>query len=460
MKPAGLLPAMETGRVRAILGTHAALRPGTRLAWPEADPNALLPAPPLETALRALHEAEGEAAVRALAHDYAALWARTFPTLVRQLRGRPERALALFAEEVYPFLRGDRLAARLESFRPGHARILLAPGLPEPYVAGLLEGFVALSGAEASCIPAGAGAFQVGWRLGAAHRVARAAQDLASLRIPLLVAALLSAVLGAAIAHRLAGTLDAWRVAAVFVGAVAVQAAANAMHDLRAPHPAGPLGPARFPVRVLRRTAFAGYALAGTLGLWLAWSQPLVLAFAAAGLVLSLLFGRFRNAGWGPVLAGLTYGPLLTLGAVHAAAPGLAPAVRPELLLTLPTGLMAAAMLHLDDLADRPLDEAGGSRTLAVRLPRRRQAMVYALLVAAGVGLTLAAPVLFLDPAVAGSLPFWLLAAWLTLWAGAQAQLAGRRLDDPAGLAPVRFGALAMLAACSLATTLVAFGAP
>lgn len=439
--------AAGPGRVRAILGAHAARRAGSPLpSW--ADPNALAPAPPLRDALERLGRERGEAAVRAVAADYAALWARTFRTLVVHLRGRPERALGLFAEEVYPFLRGDRLAARVESAAPGRARLLLAHDLPDAYLAGLVEAFVGLSRARAECVALGNGLFEVRYRVEGADRLARVSQTLASLRIPLLVAALLSTLLGVSLAYREAGPLEPWRVAATLVGGVAAQAAANALHDHRNPHPAGLLGPPRPSARALQAILVGGYALAGGLGLLLAIAAPAVLLFAAAGLVVSVLFGRFRSQGYGPILAGITYGPLMAEGALHA----VAPLARDPLLhllyafATIPLGALAAAILYLDDLADRPLDEAGGQRTLLVRLPRRIHLAGFVLLLAGGLAFLLLA----LNRLAPEAQP---LAVALAVPAAALALAVRRHLDDPHGLGPARLGTLALLAAA--AATLV-----
>lgn len=459
--------AAEGGQVRAILGIHARHRLGVGPApaapglLPDGDPNTLVEARPLRDALDRLCREKGdggEATLRGLAADYVALWARTFRTLVVHLRGRPERALALFAEEVYPFLCGDRLAARVESVEAGRARLLLAHDLPDAYLAGLVESFVRLSRARAVCTVLGKGAggavqLEVRYRVEGADRVARLTQHLASLRIPLLAAAFLSALLGISMAYREVGALQPWRVLAVLVGAVAAQGAANALHDLRNPHPAGPLGPVRMGRRALRATVYGGYAAAGALGLLLAVQAPVVVLFAAAGLVVSVLFGKFRNQGYGPLLAGLTYGPLVTEGALHGVAPGAADhlAHLAYALLSVPLGALAAAILYLDDLADRPLDEAGGQRTLVVRLPRRRHLAGYAVLVG-GAMLLLLGALYVLAPATT------LLAAILGPAAIALAVSVHNHIDDPHGLGPARLGTLALHIAASALLALAILG--
>lgn len=418
--------------MRAILGRHASAAPGS------ADPTLLMPASALRRTLEALPEAEQ----RRLALDYVALWRRTFRTLARHLRGRPERALALFAEEVYPFLRGDRRAARVERRTAREARVLLADDLPAPYLCGLLEGFVGLSGAEAVARPAGGGAFTVAFRVAAPDRAARLAQQLATLRLPLLACTLLAALVGvgAATGPDPAPPGSPVAIGAVLVGAVGAQAGANALHALR--HPSrNPMRPAP-PVAMLWAAVAVGYLAAlaalAVLGLERPGAAVGLGVLAALGLALGLAYSRVRAIGLGPAVAGLTYGVLVPAGASFALRGPLEAAA----LAGLPIGLLAAALLLVDNLADRPLDEAGGQRTLAVRLPQPAAVRAYAALVVAAV--------LLLIPPLARPLTADLSIAPTILLAAPAALLAlqvRRHADDPPGLGAARLGTLALLLA-------------
>lgn len=436
---------MHAGQVRAILWRHA-LRPdaagagaGARVVAepavpaPLPDPNALVPAADLVERLAVLDEA----AQRRLAADYVRLWARTFRTLVTHLRGRPERALALFADEVYPFLRGDRLAARVQDAGHRRATLVLAPGLPDAYAAGLAESFVALSGARASATVTAPGTVAVAYQVVSADRLARIAQHAAGLRLNLVLASLVAAALGIALAAAQRAPVPASRAAAVLLGIAAAQVAGNALHALRHGHPAGPLAPLRADPRALRAQLALAGAVAAATAAWLALTgAPLVLLFAAAGLGAGVLYAPLRDRGLGPAVTLVLYGPLIVEGALHAFAMGAHPADHVALLpWTLVPGALAAASLYVDDLADAPLDEAGGKRTLAVRLPRRSQGVVYTALLSLGL-----APLL------------WLVArpgyAWATLavamLALALALQVRRALDDPRRLAPARLGTQAL----------------
>ncbi|MEA3166955.1 MAG: hypothetical protein QOJ26_1839, partial [Thermoplasmata archaeon] len=99
--------------------------------------------------------------------------------------------------------------------------------------------------------------------------------------------------------------------------------------------------------------------------------------------------------------------------------------------------------------ADRPLDEAGGKRTLAVTLPRRRQALLYGGLLAGALASLAAAAAVGPWPALA------LAAAALAVPAGILGLRVARELDDPHGLAPARLGTVAFLLAIGLAVVLI-----
>jgi 1,4-dihydroxy-2-naphthoate octaprenyltransferase len=73
-----------------------------------------------------------------------------------------------------------------------------------------------------------------------------------------------------------------------------------------------------------------------------------------------------------------------------------------------PVGLLAAAILMVNNIRDLETDRRAGKRTLAVRLGRERARLTYGLMV---YGAFLSAPV----PWLLGSLSFCLLLPWLAL---------------------------------------------
>ena len=76
--------------------------------------------------------------------------------------------------------------------------------------------------------------------------------------------------------------------------------------------------------------------------------------------------------------------------------------------LAVPIGLLAAAILVVNNVRDMDSDRRAGKRTLAVRLGRERGRAIYALMV---YGAYLVAPL----PWLLGALSPWLLLPWLTL---------------------------------------------
>lgn len=436
--------------VRAVLLQHLQSLGGPAVA--ESDPNEMVPVAALVSSLESMRASGGDAALRDAGRSYARLWARTFRTLVRHMRGHPEHALQIFSHEVWPFLRGDRLAARTQKTGAGEFEVLVHDDLPSPYMCGLIEGFVSLSHAATEVSPAGGGRYAVHAKLRPAERLSRLAYQGAQLRIPLLLTVLLASLVGVALASHFPGMLDALDVAAVLLGTMAAQSGANAFHDLANARraPLSSPGPAR---SWLWFQLVGSYSVAGTALVWLALDQVGVIAFGAIGLGLGLLYRRLRDQGYGPIIAGLSHGPLTVWGTVHAVAgPGLALTPLVAILAALPTGLLAAAILFLDDLADRPIDEAAGKRTLVMRLPRRRHVAAFAALSLGGA------------VASAGLLLFWDRLVWLgavlILTAGLLVRVVRVHLDDPHGLAPARLGVLALYLACAAAITASTLGSP
>jgi 1,4-dihydroxy-2-naphthoate octaprenyltransferase len=438
---------VDGGQARAILWQHLASLGAARPAT-GADPTAIVPVEALAADLAALRTAHGTHAVRGAGRAYAALWARTFPTLVRHLRGRPEAALRLFCDEVYPYLRGDARAGRIERTTRGRFVVLLAGGLDPEYVAGLLEGFVAASGATGQAAHVGRERFTVAFRIPAADQPRRLAVLLGVLRVPLLLTAALGATVALAFAAtvvRAAHPLDA---VAVLVGAVGAQAGANALHELRAPRLRG-IAAATAPRPWIWLQAGGGYTAAAAAAAWLVWhGHHAILAFAAAGLLLSLLYIPLRDAGLGPATAGFVHGPLIFAGAAIALAgtgTDAALLVGALLLPAMALGAFTAAIVFLDDVADRPLDEAGGKRTLAVRLPRRQHASGLAAVLAFGVAATAAAAWHSAGPvAVVVALP-------VAAAAFEVARSTTRNVDDPRRLSSARLGALGTHVTASVA---------
>ncbi len=93
--------------------------------------------------------------------------------------------------------------------------------------------------------------------------------------------------------------------------------------------------------------------------------------------------------------------------------------------LSIPVGLLASAILVVNNVRDIDTDRRSGKRTLAVRLGRERTRVLYASMLAVAY---LAAPVTWLF----GPLSAWLLLAWLSApLAIALVMIVGARTDGP-----------------------------
>jgi 1,4-dihydroxy-2-naphthoate octaprenyltransferase len=313
----------------------------------------------------------------------------------------------------------------------------LSQDLPAAYQAGLLEAFVALSRADASAVAVTSESFELRYRSQATDRVARLVRWLAAFRVPLLLTTALGVLTGWAVA----GPWPWLDGAAVLGGGVAAQAGANGLHALRSRR-RGPLDTAPPPHLWLLALTGLAYAVALGAAAWLALTgHPWVLAYAAAGFTLSLAYAAFRDEGLGPFLAGFAHGPLVVLGTTYVLGPVAWPTA---ILASLPVGLLTAALLHLDDMADRPLDEASGRRTLAVRLPGARHIVAYAVLLFGGLAAAVVLAALRHPLAgvllAGGILPPMLLAV----------RHVQAHADDPRRLSGARLATLALHVATSL----------
>ncbi len=388
-----------------------------------------------------LDELDADAQRRA-GGDYVALWARTFRPLVRHLQGQPEHALGIWASEVYPYLRGAPRAARLEPTAPGSATLWMADDLPVAYLEGLVEAFVALTGATARCRRSAPERFEVTYDLAATRRLVRLARRASDLRLPVLASAGMATGIGLAAAG---GGLA--RSVIILAAVLAIQLGAIALHRLRRGRDRGPFAPRPgLTTGLLWATLVGGWSTAVLIGGFLAWATPLILPVGLAGLGLAWLYPRIQDHGLAPLLAAAIHGPVLAIGAHHAADGSLGWTLLGTGLLALPAGALAAALFYLNDLADRPLDHATGRRTLLVRLHQGRHAPVYAMLLAIGL---VAAAVWLLATA-------WLLAvaaaAIVALWATLRVV---RFRDDPPRLAPARVATIAVQATVAASLILI-----
>lgn len=137
--------------------------------------------------------------------------------------------------------------------------------------------------------------------------------------------------------------------------------------------------------RALRAGAALVLVLAAALGLWLAWEGgPIILAAGALALLSAWAYTagplRLGYRGFGDVLVFLFFGIAAVAGTHWVQARTFSAAAWTS---ALPVGLLAVAMLAVNNLRDREGDAACGKRTVAVRLSERGARRYTAGLIAA-----------------------------------------------------------------------------
>ena len=217
-----------------------------------------------------------------------------------------------------------------------------------------------------------------------------------------LTAAVVPVLVGTALALR-DGAAHLGAAAAALAGALCIQVGTNLVNDAydfrRGADGADRLGPVRAtqaglisPGTVLAGAGVA-FALATACGLYLAGrgGWPIV----AVGLASLLCGWAYTGGPWplaylglGDVFVFVFFGPVAVLGTEWVQAREVSTV---SLLASVPVGLLAAALLVVNNLRDIPTDARVGKRTLAVRLGARAARLQYAgllLCAAAGVAAT------------------------------------------------------------------------
>lgn len=233
-----------------------------------------------------------------------------------------------------------------------------------------------------------------------------------------LPAAIVPVVVGAATANA-DGVFD-WRAFFLaLVGALAIQVAANFANDVsdasRDADPHDRVGPRRLvatgvisPGRMWM-AAWTAIAVAATCGVGLAFlAGPLVLVIGLISILAMLGYvgGPFPYGyhGLGEVFVFVFFGLVATAGSRYVHDGRVDPATW---LLAIPVGLLAAAILVVNNLRDLDTDARVGKKTLAVMVGPRTTGWLFVLLLTASyLVVTLGASF--------GITPRWSLLAWLT----------------------------------------------
>jgi 1,4-dihydroxy-2-naphthoate octaprenyltransferase len=255
----------------------------------------------------------------------------------------------------------------------------------------------------------------------------------------------------------LAGTEDRFRVGAfiaALLGAIFIQVGTNLSNDYsdarRGADTEDRLGPVRVtagglvPPRQVLMATYITFGLAVLCGAYLVYvAGPVLLAIGAASILAGVLYtGGPRPYGYeglGEVFVFLFFGIVAVAGSYF---------VQQEKLeweafaLAVPVGLLAAAILVVNNVRDIDTDRRAGKRTLAVRLGRQRTRTLFsAMLLVADVALI---PVAF-------ALSAWVLLPVLTLPLAARlARTVRAHVDGPTLNAALARAGMLQLAFCVL----------
>ena len=263
------------------------------------------------------------------------------------------------------------------------------------------------------------------------------------------------------------GTFHALSFVAALLGAVFIQVGTNLSNDYsdarRGADTEDRLGPVRVtagglvpPRRVLLAT-YVSFGLAVLCGIYLvAVAGPELLAVGAASILAGVLYtGGPRPYGYeglGELFVFLFFGIVAVTGSYFVQRKGLE---WEAFGLAVPVGLLAAAILVVNNVRDLETDRRAGKRTLAVRMGRARTRNLYAAMI---LGAFLTAPVTWLF----GPMTAWLLLPWLALPLAARVLRTVRNRTDGPSLngALAATGALQLVFCLLLSAGILASGNP
>jgi 1,4-dihydroxy-2-naphthoate polyprenyltransferase len=234
------------------------------------------------------------------------------------------------------------------------------------------------------------------------------------------------------------GTFDPLAFLAALLGALFIQVGTNLSNDYsdarRGADTEDRLGPVRVtagglvPPRQVLRATYLSFGLAVLCGAYLvAKAGPELLAVGAASILAGVLYtGGPRPYGYeglGEAFVFLFFGLVAVTGSYFVQVQHLPWQAFVE---AVPVGLLASAILVVNNVRDLETDRRAGKRTLAVRIGRPRTRMLYAVMLVLAF---LVAPV----PWLLGSMHAWLLLSWLAVpLAVLVSRTVATRVDGPA----------------------------
>jgi 1,4-dihydroxy-2-naphthoate octaprenyltransferase len=238
---------------------------------------------------------------------------------------------------------------------------------------------------------------------------------IAGARVRTLPAAVVPVLVGTAAARGVDGPLIAWRAVAAGMVALALQVATNYANDYSdgirgTDDPSGRVGPVRLvgwgikDPGAVKRAAVLCFAVAGLAGLALTiavgWELLVVgAASIAAGWFYTGGSRPYGYLGLGEVFVFVFFGVVATVGSTYVQVEEITAL---SLLVSVPVGLLATALLVTNNLRDIPGDTVAGKQTLAVRLGDARTRTVFVAMLA--LAFLLVVPVAVARPAAAVAL--------------------------------------------------------
>jgi 1,4-dihydroxy-2-naphthoate octaprenyltransferase len=239
-------------------------------------------------------------------------------------------------------------------------------------------------------------------------------------RLRTLPAAIAPVLVGTALAYTLEDVFRPGAFVAAMLGSILIQVGTNLSNDYsdarRGADAEDRLGPVRVtagglvpPKQVLMAT-YVTFALAALCGVYLVAVAGIELLFVgiasiAAGVLYTGGPRPYGYEGLGEVFVFLFFGIVAVAGSTFAQTESWP---WEAFVLAVPVGLLAAAILVVNNIRDIDSDRRAGKKTLAVRLGRDGGRTLYAAML---YGSYLVAPL----PWLLGPLSPWLMACWLTL---------------------------------------------
>jgi 1,4-dihydroxy-2-naphthoate polyprenyltransferase len=268
-------------------------------------------------------------------------------------------------------------------------------------------------------------------------------------RLRTLPAAIAPVLVGTSLAGE-EGTFRAGAFVAALLGAIFIQVGTNLSNDYsdarRGADTEDRLGPVRVtagglvPPRQVLIATYITFGLAVLCGAYLVYvAGPALLAIGAASILAGVLYtGGPRPYGYeglGEVFVFLFFGIVAVTGSYFVQVESLE---WEAFALAVPVGLLAAAILVVNNIRDIDTDRRAGKRTLAVRLGRQKARMLYSVMLLVAY-VALISVVFPLSP--------WVLLPWLTLPLAARlARTVRAHVDGPTlNAALARTGMLQLL---------------